>query len=445
MKIMKSYWQWIFIIGIPLLLVSSIALYYPNIALQIFKLHWLAVLLLLIVLCSPKTDLRLAATDLEPPRYTRRSWLLQIVILQLSSMAVFLGICVCCGVSAPVNTHPHLGLFSQTMRENLVSLGLFPWGFIALTAVLIGEMAYRQKKDAYWTSILDSWISNPLITIGINFIGRMLIILIFGISICIMSLLWASMGTVFSIVTGFYLTSLLLATILFILSFTQIFRRNVVKAVGKEIPLAPGLFLWAIFLAAAIWLLNGFLEPWTHIAMSPPTLLSHWLNYDWGHLWRIFAYGFWLFWTPLLGMNLARISRGYQVKETIIAILALPLILGLVLYFTRHVRWDIAPIYAGLTGAAGLLILFLLTLRKKSIPTFILAYLPRQDHYKFRSYHRTFVRVAQWTITILFIYLPGGIYTLNFLVYPFVLCAILILLLCAAVFLQKFVVRIKLR
>lgn len=426
---MKSYRQWVYIIGIPLFAIGGIILYFPSVAIQIFKLHWLSLLTLLIILCSPRRrNLRLASTESEPPRYTRASWLLQIFILQLSFFAVFLGICVCCGVSAPVNTTAHTGLFAETMHKTLISQGLFPWGFYTIIAILMGKYAYCRREDAYLATTLGPLASNPLLKISINFSARVLTLTAFGVTICLLSLLWASMGSVYPIITGFYLTSLLLTIILLLLSFTRLFRRNLTKALDSNIPLAPSLFLITIILAAVIWLLNGFLAPWTHVKMAAPTILGHWLNYNWRDLWLIFANSFWILWAPLMGITLARISRGYKIKEIIAGILVLPLIAGLIFYFTQNIQWDISPIYAGLIAAAGLVILFVFTLGKKSIPSFILSYLPRQDHYKFRSYRRTLVRLAQCVIGILFIYLPGGIYVTNLLVFTFALCAIAIIL-----------------
>lgn len=425
---MKSYSLWVFIIGLPILVLAGSVLYFPHSAVQIFKLHWVCWLILAIMLCGRRRKLRLAANELEPPRYTRLSWLLQIFTLQLSITAVFLGICACCGQSAPVNINPQAGLFAQSMAQFLIAQGLFPWGFYAVSAILMGDYAYRRREDAYWGTVLGPLISNTLVKVSINFIARALTMTAYGLTICLISLLWASMVTAFPIITGFYLTPLLLTIILLLLSFTKIFRRNVNKAVGKDIPLAPGLFLWTIFLAAAIWLLNGFLSPWTHIAMAAPILLSHWLNHPWQDLWLIFANSFWLLWAPIMGITLARISRGYTIAEVIGAIFILPLAVALVFYLSRKIQWDMIPLYAGLIAGAGLLILFILTLRKKSTPSFILSYLPRQDHYKFRSYRRTLVRVTQCAVGILFIYLPGGVYATNFIIFSLALCAMAIIL-----------------
>ena len=265
-----------------------------------------------------------------------------------------------------------------------------------------------------------------LVNIIINFIGRLATFIAFASTFCLISLLWASMAAVFPIITGFYLTPLLLSVILIFIILSKLYRRNVAKSFGKSLPLIPGVFLWVGCFAIAIWLVNGFLAPMTHIRISQPALLNHWLTQPWRLLWLIFANSWWFLWTPIAGITIARISRGYRIRELIAATLALPLIISLILAGTKHFSWELTPLTASVISGTGLLGLFCIVFHKKAVPAFILVYLPKRDHYKFRSYHSTIVKVTQFAVGALFVYLPGGMAIMHFLTFAAALPLILI-------------------
>ena len=414
MKIMKSYRQLIPVVGIPILAISAIILYFTNTAVQLFKIHWLALAAVLVFAVGPWGRQRLTTAAGETPRYSLWHWLGRIAALQLCLGAVFLGISAVCGQTAPT-TPPALLQYSLT--QLLVAEGLFPWAFFTMAAVAMGYHSYCRRENSYLATTLNPLISNPAAMVVINFIGKLATFVAYSVTFCLVASLWANVGTTPGIVTGFSLTPILVATILLIISFTKIYRRNLTRSLGQEVPLIPGLFLWVICLAAGIWLLNGFLAPLTQTPLTPPSLLNHWLQQPWRDLWMIFANSWWLLWIPLIGITIARISRGYRLRELIAATLGLPLICSLALGFTRHWRWDIAPTTAAVITGAGLFGLLLFTLHKKALPSFILVYLPKADHYKFRSYRRALVKIAQAAVAFLFIYLPGGLPLIHFLVF----------------------------
>lgn len=431
MKIMKSYRQWIPVVAIPVLVVSGAILYFSTAAVHFFKIHWLALAAVGLIACLPLGKQRLAAHAEETPRYALWGWLGQVLGLQLCVGAVFAGVSVVCAQSAALATAQPTPL-SFTFTQLLVSEGLFPWAFCALTAACLGYYSYCQRQDAYWATTVSGLINHPTAQVIINFTSRLATLLAYGGTFSLLSLLWIS-ATTSPILPGFGLTPILVSVILLLLSLTKIYRRNLTKSLGKDLPLTGGLFLWVAFFAVAIWLVNGFLAPLTQsIVMPSPSLLNHWLRQPWQNLWLIFANSWWVLWTPMLGVTLARLSRGRQIRELIAAVLALPLLCGVILVSTHSVRWDMRPLPAAVIAGVGLLGLLGMTLSKKGVAAFILVYLPRQDHYKFRSYRSTFVKVLQIAVAFLFIYLPGGMTVTHFLAFAAALPLVLISLISIA-------------
>ncbi len=416
MKIMKSYPLWIPIGAIPVALISGVILYFPA-AVQLYKIHWLALLAVLVIACGPWGKRQVTDTNPAIPRYRFGYWLAQIVILQLCLGAVFLGISAACGEAAPVLTIPQPQLFHPTLNQLLISEGLFPWALIALIAVGMDYYSYQRGQDAYLATLFNPIIQQNLAKIIINFLGRLATLWAYASTFCLISLLWASLISISPIITGFELTPLLLSIILIIGSRTKIYRRNLLKSLGKDVPFMLGVFLWVVFLAVAIWLINGFLALIIHATLKPPGLLNYWLSQPWQRLWLIFANSWWLLWMPIAGITLARISRGYSARAMIAGILGFPLTIALILELTQHFNWEIRPPAAAIAAAIGLFGLLWMTLHKKAAPSFILTYLPRRDHYKFRSYHSAFIKVTQMSVGFLFIYLPSGLAVIHFLIF----------------------------
>jgi choline/glycine/proline betaine transport protein len=45
---------------------------------------------------------------------------------------------------------------------------------------------------------------------------------------------------------------------------------------------------------------------------------------DWGHFWTVFYWGWWLAWSPFVGLFIARISRGKTIRQIVIGVLLIP-------------------------------------------------------------------------------------------------------------------------
>ncbi len=424
MKILKSYWSWIPLGILIALLVAAIILYFPW-AGQIFKIHWLILVIVLVIACGPWGKIRLGQAE-EPPRYRPWAWLLQVIFLQVCYIAVFWGISVVCAQSLPILTSHQPAIFQKTMLQLGTNEGLFPWAFVALLGIIFGFYSYNRRMDAYFAATVSNFRKREAVDVVINFIARLATALAYAGTLCLIALLWVSSAAIFPIITDFRLTPILVSIILIGISFTKLYRRNVKRTFGKEIPLIPGLFFWLICFAVAIWLINGFLEPWTNIPISPPSLLKHWLTQPWNQLWLIFANSWWLLWSPILAISSVRISRGYRLRWFILVLLAFPLFISIATWLTRQYSWDLSPQIASVIAGAGLLGVLGLTLQKKAVPSFILSYLPRQDHYKFRSYQTTVIKTSQFAVAVLFIYLPGGMAIMHFLAFAAALPLILI-------------------
>ena len=122
---------------------------------------------------------------------------------------------------------------------------------------------------------------------------------------------------------------------------TAIATWSVVSGVGRGIKILSEVNLWLsiallIFLLAfgpTRYLLNSLLQNiGDYIAHVIP--LSLWTdafkNTDWQDNWTTFYWGWWIAWSPFVGIFIARISRGRTIREFILGVLLVPTLLAFV-------------------------------------------------------------------------------------------------------------------
>ena len=91
--------------------------------------------------------------------------------------------------------------------------------------------------------------------------------------------------------------------------------------------LAAVLMGFVLLVGPTLFILNSFVENLGYYAASLPTL-SFWTETfsgtDWQNSWTVFYWGWWISWSPFVGIFIARVSKGRTVREFIVGVLLLP-------------------------------------------------------------------------------------------------------------------------
>ncbi|MFO8075558.1 MAG: BCCT family transporter [Egibacteraceae bacterium] len=105
-----------------------------------------------------------------------------------------------------------------------------------------------------------------------------------------------------------------------------------VKRLSQLNIVLAGLFM--VFLLAvgpAVFILQAFVESVGFYASSLPRL-AFWseafVDTDWQGGWTIFYWGWWISWSPFVGMFIARVSKGRTVREFVLGVVGFPSILS---------------------------------------------------------------------------------------------------------------------
>jgi len=91
--------------------------------------------------------------------------------------------------------------------------------------------------------------------------------------------------------------------------------------------LAAVLMTFVLLVGPTLFILNSFVENLGFYVASLPTL-SFWTETfsgtEWQNSWTVFYWGWWVSWSPFVGIFIARVSRGRTVREFIFGVLLLP-------------------------------------------------------------------------------------------------------------------------
>ncbi len=87
------------------------------------------------------------------------------------------------------------------------------------------------------------------------------------------------------------------------------------------------LCLFVLFVGPTLYILNAFGENLGHYLQYLPKLATWSETYEtsnWQHSWTVFYWGWWIAWSPFVGMFIARVSYGRTIRQFILGVLFVP-------------------------------------------------------------------------------------------------------------------------
>lgn len=287
--------------------------------------------------------------EYEKPDFNLVSWFAMLFAAGMGIGLVFYG------VAEPLTfyTSPKPGvegseaeLANQAMAQTFLHWGLHPWAVYVIVGLSLAYAIHRKGRP-----VSLRWALEPLLGARVKgWIGDVVDIL-------------AIVGTLFGVATSLGLGVTQVSTglvelgvideasntfmVILIAAITAIATISVVSGVGKGIQWLSNLnlglaavFLVAIFaLGPTLFLLRDFVQS---IGAYTTNLLPNTFDafaysgqagLDWAGGWTIFYWGWWIAWSPFVGVFIARISRGRTVREFVAGALLVPTLLGFV-WFT---------------------------------------------------------------------------------------------------------------
>ncbi|WP_445399629.1 BCCT family transporter [Zobellella sp. An-6] len=310
-----------------------------------FKWYYIAIITLMLVFCvvlacSRFGQLRLGDDD-SRPEYSLFSW-----FAMLFSAGMGIGL-VFWSIAEPIyhfQSNPFItqGMTSEAaevaMRITYFHWGLHPWAIYVVVGLSLAYFSYRKGLPLTIRSALY-----PLI--GKRIYGWM------GHTVDVL----AVFGTVFGVATSLglgvaqintglnHLFGMEISTtnqLLLILVISLIATASVLSGIGRGVKWLSEINIWltvAILLFLLVYgptryLLQSYVQGiGDYLAHVVP--LSTWTDASkdsqWQSWWTVFYWGWWMSWSPFVGMFIARISKGRTIREFICGVLLVPTLLGM--------------------------------------------------------------------------------------------------------------------
>jgi len=292
----------------------------------------------LVVAFSSFGDTRLG-DDHEKPKYSFTSW-----VAMLFSAGMGIGL-LFYGVGEPISHYSsppealvgHNALAEQAMNVTYLHWGLHGWAVYALIGLCLAYFGFRHGLPLTIRSALYPLIGDRIYgPIGHAVDSFAVIGTLFGVA--------TSLGLGASQVNSglnylFGLPENGIVKVILIVAITGLATLSVVAGLDKGIKrlselnmiLAILLLLFVLSFGPTVTILAAFTEnlgSYVGVMLERGLMVGAYKDDDsWINAWTIFYWGWWISWSPFVGMFIARVSRGRTVREFVIGVLLVPTIL----------------------------------------------------------------------------------------------------------------------
>ncbi|PSL07062.1 choline/glycine/proline betaine transport protein [Haloactinopolyspora alba] len=221
----------------------------------------------------------------------------------------------------------------EAMRYTFFHWGLHAWAIYIVVGLALCYFAYRRglpltMRSAFYPLLGDRiyrWPGDVIDTLAI--VGTL-----FGVATSL------GIGAI-QINAGLnYLTDLgssVTVQILLIVVITIVATTSVVLGLSRgirrlsllNVGLGGALMLFLFIVGPTVFIMNGFAQNVGHyLQLLPETSLrtDMFTGHTWQQTWTLFYWGWWISWSPFVGMFIARISRGRTIREFIFGVLLVP-------------------------------------------------------------------------------------------------------------------------
>ncbi|MDH5446886.1 MAG: BCCT family transporter [Gammaproteobacteria bacterium] len=316
---------------------------------------------MLYLIFSPFGKIRLGGSDAKP-EFTRLGWLAMLFSAGMGIGLLFYS------VAEPMYhlvSPPHgatagtAAAAEDAIKTTFLHWGLHAWGIYALVGLALAYFAFNRNLPLSIRSVFY-----PLL--GERIHGG------WGHAIDIL----ATVATLFGVATSlglgasqvnaglqhlFGIPESSLTQILLITAITALATVSVVAGLDRGIKrlsqfnilVAVLLLVFVLVVGPTLFILNGFVENIGHY-LNDFFYLGFWNETysggSWQNGWTVFYWGWWIAWSPFVGMFIARISRGRTIGEFITGVLLVP---TLMTFAWLSVFGDSA-IYIELFGGGGM-------------------------------------------------------------------------------------------
>lgn len=217
--------------------------------------------------------------------------------------------------------------------------GLHPWGIYALVSVSLAFFAYNRGLPLTIRSVFYPLLGERIYGFWGNVIDILSVLAtLFGLATSLgfgvqqvsagLSYLFGTPAT-----TSFQVILIAIITGIATISVVAGLDGGVKRLSQWNIYIATALMLFVIIFGPTVFIFSAFTQNVGYYIQQLPGM-SLWAetfhNTGWQASWTVFYWGWWISWSPFVGMFIARVSKGRTVREMILGVMIFPTLLSFV-------------------------------------------------------------------------------------------------------------------
>lgn len=218
--------------------------------------------------------------------------------------------------------------------------GLHPWGIYSLVGLSLAFFAYNRGLPLTIRSIFHPLLGKKIYGFWGNLIDILSVLAtLFGLATSLglgVQQVASGLNYLFGFpdTTEFAVVLIGIITVFATLSVVAGLDKGVRRLSSANLYLAGIFMLFIIVVGPTIYILKAFTQNLGFYLQNLPQL-SFWVETyhgaegsNWQNLWTIFYWGWWISWSPFVGMFVARVSKGRTVSEFITGVMVVPTLLS---------------------------------------------------------------------------------------------------------------------
>lgn len=217
--------------------------------------------------------------------------------------------------------------------------GLHPWGIYALVSLGLAFFAYNRDLPLTIRSVFYPLLGERIYGWWGNVIDILSVVAtLFGLATSLgfgVQQVAAGLHFLFALPTDTWFQIVLIAVITGFATLSVVAGLDGGGKVLSEwnIRIAAILMLFVLVVGPTVYILSSFWQNVGYYIQKLPQLALWTETYQgpdsaWQASWTVFYWGWWISWSPFVGMFIARVSKGRTVKEFIVGVMLLPTLLS---------------------------------------------------------------------------------------------------------------------
>ncbi|MCY1039275.1 BCCT family transporter [Staphylococcus nepalensis] len=291
---------------------------------------------------SPIGKLKLGKPN-DKPEFNTVSWFAMLFSAGMGIGLVFYGAAEpMADFAAPPNADPKTtAAYTEALRSTFFHWGFHAWSIYGVVALALAYAQFRKGEPGLISRtlrpILGNKVEGPIGTV-IDVLAVFATVVGVAVSLGMGALqINGGLNYLFGIPNTIWIQAIiiLVVTIMFIMSAWSGLSRGIQYLSNLNISLGAILMIAALIIGPTILILNmmtsstgGLLNSFLFNTFD--TAAQNPQKREWMSSWTLYYWGWWLSWSPFVGIFIARVSKGRSVREFIAGVLLVPALVSFV-------------------------------------------------------------------------------------------------------------------